>query len=47
LEKVQFGGYKPASEEIERVFRHIEKKVGEITSDKKDKELEYKKYINQ
>ena len=47
LEKVQFGGYMPSSEEINRVFRQIEKKAGEITSDKKDKELEYKKYINQ
>jgi len=35
LEKVQFGGYRPAAEEIERVLRHIEKKSAEIFSDKK------------
>jgi hypothetical protein len=35
LEKVQFGGYKPASEEIEQIFRYIEKKVNEMISESK------------
>jgi amino acid transporter len=44
LEKVQFGGSRPSSDEIERTFRHIDKKTNEFTSDKSDKELELQKY---
>jgi hypothetical protein len=44
LEKVQFGGYRPAAEEIERVLRHIEKKSAETFSDKKNRAFEYQKY---
>jgi len=43
-EKVEFGSYVPASEEIEPVFRRITKAMEKNFSDKTDCELEYKKY---
>jgi hypothetical protein len=43
-EKVEFGSYSPPSEEIEPVFRRITKVIEKTFSDKKELELEYKKY---
>ena len=43
-EKVEFGSYCPSSEEIEPVFRRITKVMEKTFSDKKELELEYKKY---
>lgn len=43
-EKVEFGSYSPPSEEIEPVFRRITKVMEKTFSDKKELELEYKKY---
>jgi hypothetical protein len=43
-EKVEFGSYCPPSEEIEPVFRRITKVIEKTFSDKKELELEYKKY---
>lgn len=43
-EKVEFGSYNPPSEEIEPVFRRITKVIEKTFSDKKELELEYKKY---
>ena len=43
-EKVEFGSYCPSSEEIEPVFRRITKVIEKTFSDKKELELEYKKY---
>lgn len=43
-EKVEFGNYRPASEEIEPVFRRITRAMENTFSDKKNYELEYKKY---
>ena len=44
LEKIQFGGYRPPAEEVDRIFRQLEKRIGEITSQNKQKDLEYLKY---
>lgn len=44
LEKIQFGGYRPPAEEVDRIFRQLEKRIGEITSQDKQKDLEYLKY---
>jgi len=43
-EKVEFGNYRPSSEEIEPVFRRITKVMEKTFSDKKELEFEYKKY---
>lgn len=43
-EKIEFGSYRPPSEEIELVFRRIIKVMGKTFSDKKELELEYIKY---
>ena len=43
-EKIEFGSYRPSSEEIEPVFRRITKAMEKTFSDKTDYELEYKKY---
>jgi hypothetical protein len=44
LGKVRFGGYRPTAEEVDRIFRSIEKPARDIISDKKDEEREYEKY---
>jgi len=43
-EKVEFGSYRPPSEEIEPVFRRITRAMEKTLSDKKELELEYEKY---
>ena len=43
-EKIEFGNYKPSSEEIEFVFRRVAKAMKKNFSDKKELELEYEKY---
>jgi len=44
LEKVQFSGYRPPAEDIDRIYRQLEKKAGEIAAADKGKESEYLKY---
>ncbi|MEI6126302.1 MAG: BatD family protein [Pseudomonadota bacterium] len=44
LEKVSFGGYWPSAEEVDRIFRQLEKRIGDITSQNKQQDLEYVKY---
>jgi len=43
-EKVEFGSYRPPSEEINPVFRRITKVMEKTFSNKKELELEYQKY---
>ena len=43
-EKVEFGSYRPPSEEIDPVFRRITKVMEKTFSNKKELELEYQKY---
>jgi hypothetical protein len=44
LEQVQFGGYKPTSEELDKVFRHLVKEVENSFPNQESKELASIKY---
>ena len=44
FEKVQFGGFRPPAEEIERVLRQLEKSSGWLINGDKNNGLDYQKY---
>ncbi len=44
FEKVQFGGFRPPAEEIERVLRQLEKSSGWLIDGEKNNGLDYQKY---
>ena len=44
LEKVQFGGFRPPAEDIERILRQLEKSAGGLIAGDKKNEPDYQKY---
>jgi hypothetical protein len=44
LEKVQFGGFQPPAEDMERLLRQLEKSPGGLLSGDKKTEPDYQKY---
>ncbi len=44
FEKVQFGGFRPPAEEIERILRQLEKSSDALIAEDKKNELDYGKY---
>ena len=44
LEKVQFGGFRPSAEDIERILRQLEKSPGVLIAGDKKNEPDYQKY---